>query len=112
MARQRKPKLAVWKFASYDGCQLSVLDLEEELLSLAQEAEIANFPEASRAVIQGPYDLSLLEGSGIIYLTHVSIYGTLAMMWLCPKSADFDVILRFALRFQCHPERSEGSNLV
>jgi coenzyme F420-reducing hydrogenase gamma subunit len=57
MARQCKPKLAVWKFASYDGCQLSVLDLEEELLSLAQEAEIANFPEASRAVIQGPYDL-------------------------------------------------------
>jgi sulfhydrogenase subunit delta len=63
MARQRKPKLAVWKFASCDGCQLSVLDLEDELLTLAQEIDIANFPEASRAVIRGPYDLSLVEGS-------------------------------------------------
>jgi sulfhydrogenase subunit delta len=63
MARQRKPKLAVWKFASCDGCQLSVLDLEDELLALAREIEIANFLEASRAVIRGPYDLSLVEGS-------------------------------------------------
>ena len=63
MAQQRKPKLAVWKFASCDGCQLSVLDLEDELLALAQEIDIANFPEASRAVMKGPYDLSLVEGS-------------------------------------------------
>ena len=63
MARQRKPKLAVWKFASCDGCQLSVLDLEDELLALAREIDIANFPEASRAVMRGPYDLSLVEGS-------------------------------------------------
>jgi sulfhydrogenase subunit delta len=63
MARQRKPKLAVWKFASCDGCQLSVLDLEDELLALAREIEIANFLEASRAVTRGPYDLSLVEGS-------------------------------------------------
>ncbi|QQS49099.1 MAG: oxidoreductase [Acidobacteriota bacterium] len=58
-----KPKLAVWKFASCDGCQLSLLDCEDELLTLADRIEIANFPEASRAVIRGPYDLSLVEGS-------------------------------------------------
>jgi coenzyme F420-reducing hydrogenase gamma subunit len=58
-----KPKLAVWKFASCDGCQLSVLDCEDELLALAGAVEIANFPEASRAVVRGPYDLSLVEGS-------------------------------------------------
>jgi len=58
-----KPKLAVWKFASCDGCQLSVLDLEDDLLILSDEIEFANFPEASRAVIDGPYDLSLVEGS-------------------------------------------------
>lgn len=58
-----KPKLAVWKFASCDGCQLSLLDCEDELLALAGEIEIAYFPEASRAVIEGPYDLSLVEGS-------------------------------------------------
>ena len=59
----RKPKLAVWKFASCDGCQLSLLDCEDELLALAAEVEIANFPEASRAVVKGPYDISLVEGS-------------------------------------------------
>ncbi len=63
MKRKRKPKLAVWKFASCDGCQLSLLDCEDELLALAAEIEIANFPEASRAVMKGPYDLSLVEGS-------------------------------------------------
>ncbi len=59
----RKPKLAVWKFASCDGCQLSLLDCEDELLAVAGAVEIANFPEASRAVVKGPYDLSLVEGS-------------------------------------------------
>jgi sulfhydrogenase subunit delta len=63
MPRKRKPKLAVWKFASCDGCQLSLLDCEDELLAVAGEVEIANFPEASRAVVKGPYDLSLVEGS-------------------------------------------------
>ena len=63
MARSRKPKLAVWKFASCDGCQLSLLDCEDELVAVAGAVEIANFPEASRAVAKGPYDLSLVEGS-------------------------------------------------
>jgi sulfhydrogenase subunit delta len=58
-----RPKLAVWKFASCDGCQLSLLDLEEELLMLAEEVEIAYFLEASRATVEGPYDLSIVEGS-------------------------------------------------
>ena len=60
---KRKPKLAVWKFASCDGCQLSLLDCEDELLAVAGALDIANFPEASRAVVKGPYDLSLVEGS-------------------------------------------------
>ena len=59
----RKPKLAVWKFSSCDGCQLSLLDCEDELLALAGEVEIAYFLEASRATVRGPYDLSLVEGS-------------------------------------------------
>jgi coenzyme F420-reducing hydrogenase gamma subunit len=61
--RKRKPKLAVWKFASCDGCQLALLDCERELLAIAGAVEIANFPEASRAVAKGPYDVSLVEGS-------------------------------------------------
>ena len=59
----RKPKLAVWKFASCDGCQLSLLDCEDELLAVAGAIDIAYFPEATRAVMKGPYDLSLVEGS-------------------------------------------------
>jgi sulfhydrogenase subunit delta len=58
-----KPKLAVWKFTSCDGCQLSLLDCEDELLAVADAVEIAYFPEASRAVTKGPYDISLVEGS-------------------------------------------------
>ena len=57
------PSLAVWKFSSCDGCQLSVLDCEDELLTLADELEIAYFLEASSAVVGGPYDVSLVEGS-------------------------------------------------
>ena len=63
MPRSHRPKLAVWKFASCDGCQLSLLDCEDELLTVADAVEIAWFPEASRATIDGPYDLSLVEGS-------------------------------------------------
>jgi sulfhydrogenase subunit delta len=63
MARNRKPRVAVWKFASCDGCQLSLLDCEDELLAVAGAIEIANFREASREVAKGPYDLSLVEGS-------------------------------------------------
>ena len=63
METRKKPKLAVWKFASCDGCQLSLLDCEDELLAVAGTVDIANFPEASRAVVKGPYDLSLVEGS-------------------------------------------------
>ncbi|MDW8468558.1 MAG: hypothetical protein RML56_05680 [Burkholderiales bacterium] len=43
MARAGQPKLAVWKFASCDGCQLSLLDCEDELLALAERVEIAYF---------------------------------------------------------------------
>lgn len=57
------PKLAVWKFASCDGCQLTLLDLEDELLAIAGAIEIAYFPEATRSVVAGPYELSLVEGS-------------------------------------------------
>ena len=58
-----KPKLAVWKFASCDGCQLTLLDCEDELLAIADAIDIAYFPEATRRHVEGPYDLSLVEGS-------------------------------------------------
>ncbi len=58
-----RPSLAVYKFASCDGCQLSLLDLEDELLAVAGAIEIAHFPEATTATRPGPYDLVLVEGS-------------------------------------------------
>ncbi len=58
-----KPKLAVWKFASCDGCQLSLLDCEDELLAVADAVDIAHFPEVTKRSVKGPYDLSLVEGS-------------------------------------------------
>ena len=57
------PTLAVWKFASCDGCQLSLLDCEDEPLSLAGAVRISHFTEMSRATAAGPYDVSLVEGS-------------------------------------------------
>src|ERR671938_472010 len=63
MPAQKKPKLAVWKFASCDGCQLSLLDCEDELLALAGRVRIVHFLEASSASVGGPYDVSLVEGS-------------------------------------------------
>ncbi|SEC63546.1 Coenzyme F420-reducing hydrogenase, gamma subunit [Amycolatopsis tolypomycina] len=57
------PTLAVWKFASCDGCQLTLLDCEDELLELAGKVRIAHFLEASSTVLPGPYDVSLVEGS-------------------------------------------------
>jgi coenzyme F420-reducing hydrogenase gamma subunit len=59
----RRPTLAVWKFASCDGCQLSLLDCEDELLTLAKAVRIAHFTEMTRTSALGPYDISLVEGS-------------------------------------------------
>ncbi len=61
--RDRLPTVAVWKFASCDGCQLTLLNCEDELLALAGAVRIAHFTEATSAHARGPYDLSLVEGS-------------------------------------------------
>ncbi|HCO26528.1 MAG TPA: oxidoreductase, partial [Gimesia maris] len=58
-----KPRLAVFKFASCDGCQLSLLDAEDQLLSVADALEIVYFPEATSRMEPGPYDIALIEGS-------------------------------------------------
>lgn len=55
--------MAVWKFASCDGCQLTLLNCEDELLPIAGEVDIVYFREATRAEGKGPYDLSLVDGS-------------------------------------------------
>lgn len=63
MTTAKKPTLAVWKFASCDGCQLTLLDCEDDLMAVAGRVDIAYFPEASSSMAPGPYSLSLVEGS-------------------------------------------------
>jgi sulfhydrogenase subunit delta len=58
-----KPRLAVFKFASCDGCQLQLLDATDRLLELAGRVEINHFLEARSQVVPGPYDVGLVEGS-------------------------------------------------
>jgi coenzyme F420-reducing hydrogenase gamma subunit len=55
--------LAVFKLASCDGCQLTLLDCEDELLALAGELDIAYFPEAGPTRDEEMYDLAIVEGS-------------------------------------------------
>lgn len=62
MAKTR-PTVAVYKFSSCDGCQLSLLNMEDELLDLAGAVDIAFFLEATRASRPGPYDIAIVEGS-------------------------------------------------
>ncbi|MBI2759469.1 MAG: oxidoreductase [Chloroflexi bacterium] len=58
-----KPTVAVYKFSSCDGCQLSILNMEDDLLDLAEAIDIAFFLEATRAERPGPYDIAIVEGS-------------------------------------------------
>jgi coenzyme F420-reducing hydrogenase gamma subunit len=58
-----KPRVAVFKMASCDGCQLQLLDAEDALLELAGAIDIVNFAEASSHIEPGPYDVTLIEGS-------------------------------------------------
>jgi sulfhydrogenase subunit delta len=58
-----KPRLAVFKFASCDGCQLQLLDATDRLLELAGRVEIDHFLEVRSQVVPGPYDVGLVEGS-------------------------------------------------
>jgi len=61
--RPAKPKVAVLKFASCDGCQLQFLNAEDELLPLANLVDLAFFPEARSREVPGPYDITFVEGS-------------------------------------------------
>lgn len=56
------PRLAVFKFASCDGCQLQLLDATA-LLEIAERVQIVHFLEATSRIEPGPYDIGLVEGS-------------------------------------------------
>ena len=58
-----RPRLGIMKFASCDGCQLTLLDLEDELLDLLERFDLVEFAEASSYRSSGPFDVVLVEGS-------------------------------------------------
>jgi coenzyme F420-reducing hydrogenase gamma subunit len=51
------------KFSSCDGCQLTLLDLEDELLAIAASVDVVEFAEATSRRSPGPFDLLFVEGS-------------------------------------------------
>ncbi len=63
IAARPRLRVGIVKMASCDGCQLTLLDLEDELLAIASRFEIVEFPEASSVRSAGPYDVLLVEGS-------------------------------------------------
>ncbi|MFN7290303.1 MAG: oxidoreductase [Pirellula sp.] len=97
-----KPNLAVMKFASCDGCQLTILDMEDELLAISDLVQISHFAEASSRLMPGPYDLTLVEGSittpedkeRIIHLRRVS--KVLVTIGACATSGGIQALRNFA----------------
>jgi coenzyme F420-reducing hydrogenase gamma subunit len=59
----QRPRVGVVKFASCDGCQLTILDLEDHLLALADRFEFTEFAEATSKRSSGPFDILFVEGS-------------------------------------------------
>lgn len=62
-ASPRRPRIGVVKFASCDGCQLTLLDLEDELLAIAERVDVVEFAEATSRRSAGPFDVLFVEGS-------------------------------------------------
>jgi coenzyme F420-reducing hydrogenase gamma subunit len=59
----KRPRLGIFKLTSCEGCQLSILNLEEDLLRIVELFSLSFFREASDKKLKGYFDLSLVEGS-------------------------------------------------
>ena len=60
---QSKPRVAVHKFSSCDGCQLALLNLGEGLLNLAEQVQFVHFVEMGPVDEDAEVDIALVEGS-------------------------------------------------
>ena len=58
-----RPRVAVHKFSSCDGCQLAFLNLGDDLLKLAERVELVHFAEAGQLDPEAEMDVSFVEGS-------------------------------------------------
>ncbi len=57
-----KPKIGVFSFTSCEGCQLTILNLEDQLLAILGHLDIVNFREAIDEK-RDDYDVAFVEGS-------------------------------------------------
>ena len=58
-----RPRVAVHKFSSCDGCQLAFLNLGEGLLALAGRVDLVHFAEAGPLAPGTEVDIAFVEGS-------------------------------------------------
>lgn len=58
-----KPKLAIHKFTSCDGCQLAFLNAGEALLTLSDLVEFVHFAEAGAIDLETKVEIAFVEGS-------------------------------------------------
>lgn len=57
-----KPKIGVFDFASCEGCELQIVNLEEDLLELLGEVDVVTFREAMKEH-SDDYDIAFIEGT-------------------------------------------------
>ena len=63
MKNNVRPRVAVHKFSSCDGCQLAFLNLGEDLLALAERVDLVHFAEAGPLDPDTDVDVAFVEGS-------------------------------------------------
>ena len=59
----KRPRIGILKLTSCDGCQLSLLNMEDELFNLIELFDVAYFREASDKPLRGHFDIIIVEGS-------------------------------------------------
>jgi coenzyme F420-reducing hydrogenase gamma subunit len=57
-----KPKVAIFDLASCEGCQLQIVNLEEQILDLVDKVDVVSFREAMKEAAD-QYDIAFVEGS-------------------------------------------------
>jgi sulfhydrogenase subunit delta len=60
---RHRPRVAIHKFSSCDGCQLAFLNLGEALLTAAELVEFVHFAEAGPVAPDEKVDIAFVEGS-------------------------------------------------
>jgi sulfhydrogenase subunit delta len=58
-----KPTVGIYSLTSCEGCQVSILNLEENFLKLCSAADIRIFPLLKEKDYEGPVDIAVVEGT-------------------------------------------------